>query len=154
MLCHPSFMPQALSTSVFDHSYICTLCVQGLLCTYIHIVQYWWQVLISVTVLCSRSPTSYPPPVLELGMRLQYKLQFPSKPWKAGLGTTLGTQEWYYWTYLWPPDERCTGLLQHQLNHPPTGEHNDVILSALSRTASSGVQVQFMQDCEIINGRV
>ena len=25
-------------------------------------------------------------------------------------------------TNLWPPDERCTGLLHHQLNHPPTRE--------------------------------
>ena len=31
-------------------------------------------------------------------------------------------------TYSWPPDERCTGWLQHQLNHPPTGEHDDIIL--------------------------
>ena len=53
----------------------------------------------------------------------------PCKPWKAGLGTTsgdLGTRTSLLVASRW----RCTGLLQCQLNHPPTREH-DVMLSAI-----------------------
>ena len=39
-LCHPSFMPQALSSLVFDHTYICTLHERGLLCTCVHLVNH------------------------------------------------------------------------------------------------------------------
>ena len=38
---------------------------------------------------------------------------------------------------LCPPDERCTGLLQRQLNHPPTGEHDDVMLLAILKYCQS-----------------
>ena len=60
---HPSSLcpPQPLNTAI-DASCVCE--------AYSTLVQYWWQVSISVTVLCSGSPTSYPPPVLELGMEL------------------------------------------------------------------------------------
>ena len=37
LLCHPSFMPQALFFSELDHTYIWTLCVQGLLCVCVNL---------------------------------------------------------------------------------------------------------------------